>query len=599
MKGKKIFKHLKKNIVLYLLLLVLIITGVLVRQSFNSMQSYNATPLRLEFSGEYSYDGETWRELTKETKLNNNNVVYLQGSFDYDLPDYYVINFYMNHLDMEFIYNDETYLKTTGLFGDGKYKEFTCGKYWTYVKSPNLAAGEIVTIKLYNIHSFGNGAAISEFLDNIYVGSPDLIKDYLEPTYKYSQIVGYTILLFAILLFGAFLSSLILKFKFDINILLLSLILLGTSLLTLFDTQYVLHIFTQNRVNTAVMVVSLILTVLFVGMYSINNVKNKALSRISKSLVVLESVFVLVLMALSAFNVVLIYDILFYWIIGVNVINLALMVIGILDIIKTKKLVLMKISTMLIFVTLMLDSIFIGSGFYSEYGFLKLSVLIFILYNLFLVVRMIVLAFKSSRENKKLQNIVDYSEISIKISQIQPHFLYNSLNSIYFLCEKNPKQAQNAIKNFSEYLHENLEFLSKREFVKIKDELSFVSKYLELEIMRYGDDKIKVIQEIENEEFEIPALIIQPLVENSIKHGLSKKGGSGTITIKTVDSEAYYTIFVIDDGVGFDINNYNKDGKIHIGLDNIKKRIETLQGGEFSIESKVDKGTKITIVIPK
>ena len=122
---------------------------------------------------------------------------------------------------------------------------------------------------------------------------------------------------------------------------------------------------------------------------------------------------------------------------------------------------------------------------------------------------------------------------------------------------------------------------------------------MELEIMRYGEDKIKVIQEIENDEFEIPALIIQPLIENSIKHGLSKKSGSGTITIKTVESETSYTILVVDDGVGFDTNNYNKDGKIHIGLDNIKKRIESLCGGEFIIESNVGKGTQITIVIPK
>jgi sensor histidine kinase YesM len=299
------------------------------------------------------------------------------------------------------------------------------------------------------------------------------------------------------------------------------------------------------------------------------------------------------------FNVLLAYDILFYWIIGVNIVNLGLMAINILDIIKTKKSILMKILISIIFVALMIDSILIGVGKYSDYKILKLSIFVFILYNLFLVVRMIVLAFKSTIENKKLQNIVNFNEISIKISQIQPHFLYNSLNSIYYLCEKDPKKAQNAIKNFSEYLHGNLEFLSKSELVKIKDELSFVNKYLELEIMRYGDDKIKVVQEIENQEFKIPALIIQPLVENSIKHGLSKKTGGGTIFIKTVETDSDYTIMIEDDGVGFDMKNYNKDGKVHIGLDNVKSRIESLCDGEFVVESKIGEGTKIKIVIPK
>ena len=125
-----------------------------------------------------------------------------------------------------------------------------------------------------------------------------------------------------------------------------------------------------------------------------------------------------------------------------------------------------------------------------------------------------------------------------------------------------------------------------------------VNKYLELEIMRYGD-KIKVIQEIENEDFEIPALIIQPLVENSIKHGLSKKNTGGTISIKTFETDTEYKITVIDDGVGFDINSYNKDGNIHIGIENVKKRIESLCSGEFIIESNINEGTKITISIPK
>jgi LytS/YehU family sensor histidine kinase len=259
----------------------------------------------------------------------------------------------------------------------------------------------------------------------------------------------------------------------------------------------------------------------------------------------------------------------------------------------------MKVLISLIYVALKIDLVLIGVGKYSDYKIFKLTIFAFVLYNLFLVIRMIVLAFKSIIENKKLQNLVNFNEISIKISQIQPHFLYNTLNSIYYLCEKNPKQAQNAIKNFSEYLHGNLEFLSKKDFVKIKDELSFVNKFLELEIMRYGDDKIKVVQEIENEEFKIPALIIQPLVENSIKHGLAKKNDGGTILIKTTENESDYTIIIEDDGVGFDVKNYNKDGKIHIGLDNVKSRIESLCDGEFVVESKINEGTKIKIVIPK
>lgn len=598
MRKNNIYIHLKNNIVLYLLLVVLLVTGVLVNKSFDSGQSYNASPLKLEFSGKYSYDGENWKDITKDTKIKSKELVYLQGSFNHDLPEYFIINFYLNHIDMEFIYNNKTYLRTTGLEMNGRFRKYSCGKYWAGIKSPTLTAGEVVTIKLYNSHKFGNGSAISEFLDNIYVGETETIKTFLEPTYQAKHFIGYIVLLLSLLLFGAFLSSLILKFKVDINTLLLSLILIGTGFFMLFDVKYVLFAFTINRVNTTSLVISLILTTLFISMYNINNIKNKTYFKISKIIIIIECIFVSFLMGFVLFDVKLMYDILPYWIIAENIINLILVVVNILDIIKTKTLVLMKSSIILIFIALMLDTLFIFLAYYSDFKIFKTAISIFILYNFFIVIKMICLAFKSSIENKKLQNIVNYNEISIKISQIQPHFLYNSLNSIYYLCEKNPKQAQIAIKNFSEYLHGNLEFLSKSEFIKVKDELSFVNKYLELEIMRYGD-KIKVIQEIENEDFEIPALIIQPLVENSIKHGLSKKSSGGTITINTVNNDMDYTITIIDDGVGFDSNSYNKDGNIHIGIENVKKRIESLCSGEFVIESNINEGTKITIIIPK
>ena len=185
----KIYKHLKKNIILYLLLLVSIVTCVLVKQSFNSMQSYNATPLKLEFIGEYSYDGENWFDFSEDTKIDAKEIVYLKGGFNYDLPQNFIVNLYLNHLDVEVIHNDKMVLKTTGLAADGKYKKFTCGKYWATLRFPNLIQGDEVTIKLYNSHKYGNRSAIGEFLNNIYVGSPEVIKDYLEPTYQYNLFI--------------------------------------------------------------------------------------------------------------------------------------------------------------------------------------------------------------------------------------------------------------------------------------------------------------------------------------------------------------------------------------------------------------------------
>ena len=97
----------------------------------------------------------------------------------------------------------------------------------------------------------------------------------------------------------------------------------------------------------------------------------------------------------------------------------------------------------------------------------------------------------------------------------------------------------------------------------------------------------------------LPLLSVQPLVENAVKHGVGMKEDGGTVRISTRETETAYEVIIEDDGVGFDINEQMDDGRSHVGMENTKKRLRDMCGGEVIIESVVGKGTTATVVLPK
>lgn len=191
----------------------------------------------------------------------------------------------------------------------------------------------------------------------------------------------------------------------------------------------------------------------------------------------------------------------------------------------------------------------------------------------------------------------------IALSQIKPHFLYNTLNSIYVLCDLDKEQAKTAVNNLSNYLRGNLGSIESRAPIPFEKELEHTKVYIELEKLRF-QDRFDVIYNINATDFTIPALTVQPLAENAIKHGLCKKkrGEKGILRISTFDNGDSYSIIIEDNGVGFDMEEYNNQQVIpgqHIGLRNVRERIKILENADFSVSSEKGAGTKIEITIPK
>jgi len=198
------------------------------------------------------------------------------------------------------------------------------------------------------------------------------------------------------------------------------------------------------------------------------------------------------------------------------------------------------------------------------------------------------------------------SRISIMLSQIQPHFLYNALAVISRLCDKDPAEAKKATINFSNYLRANMNLLESVEPIPFANELNHTMGFLNLEQSMYGE-ALNVIYDIQAEEFKLPALTVQPIVENAVKHGIGKKEGGGTISISTKETENDYQVIIKDDGAGFDCEktaNDNvigiaDDGNPHIGIKNVRFRLSAQCGGSLEIESKIGEGTTAKIIIPK
>ncbi len=183
-------------------------------------------------------------------------------------------------------------------------------------------------------------------------------------------------------------------------------------------------------------------------------------------------------------------------------------------------------------------------------------------------------------------------------SQIQPHFLYNSLVAIKQLCKDNPPAAAEAIDDFSFYLRGNMDALSTDHCIPIETELKHVDHYFALEKKRFGN-KVNLILELNDTDFELPPLTVQPLVENAVKYGVMQKLDGVCVKIKTYSNNLGNYVEISDNGNGFDTESYKTDGEKHLGLSMVGERLKTMAHGTLDVKSTPGEGSVITVFVPK
>lgn len=197
------------------------------------------------------------------------------------------------------------------------------------------------------------------------------------------------------------------------------------------------------------------------------------------------------------------------------------------------------------------------------------------------------------REHER--DLMAAQRIQIMMTQIQPHFLFNALNTIRALYAKDSPLAERTLEDFSAYLRQNLESLSQTDLIPVTKELEHTRLYAEIEKQRFPN--VQVEYRIEDADFEVPALTIQPLVENAIRHGVRSRE-NGLVTVSTAREAGGHRVTVTDNGVGFDPKQQPSTEELHIGIRNVKERVEKMCGGELILTSEVGEGTSVTMLFP-
>ena len=199
-------------------------------------------------------------------------------------------------------------------------------------------------------------------------------------------------------------------------------------------------------------------------------------------------------------------------------------------------------------------------------------------------------------EREYEQALLTEQRTKIMISQIQPHFLFNTLTTIQAFCKTDPDRAADVVESFSRYLRQNLDSLSEEDLIPFEKEIDHTSAYAYIEMTRFPN--VRVTFDTPDVDFDLPSLSVQPIVENAIRHGVRIRE-QGVVRVTSRREGDFHVVEVSDNGVGFDVSELERlSPSEHIGLGNVKERLRLLCDGKLDVTSVPGEGTTVTMRIP-
>ncbi|MEE0931371.1 MAG: histidine kinase [Acutalibacteraceae bacterium] len=539
----------------------------------------------------------------KKINLNNaevNNIMFII-KFNKEIKSGQQINLFMNNVTADIYKNGNK------IFSYGYEKNYpdivqSAGKEWIGFISPGITESDTIAIKLKGCNSKIHTSYINKFLDNIIQGNEyDLLTTQLEKN-TITLISSILVFIMGFVLIVVMFTLKIMKSPVQIGDLSCGLLMISGSISLFMNYDYITLIFRNAFLVNIFDFLNHIFLIYFLLVYLRLYIKGNAIKKAMQTFI---NIWVFVILTFFILQITGVLD----YINFENCISLSSILIVLFTMlflcIDYNKLTTphsrIIISTGIILTISLLIELLgkSATGYYLGYIF-NIGLIIFS-FTQFLVImiiakRSIVQASKADiMENELLQ-----SKISVMLSQIQPHFLYNTLVVIRQLCDINPKIAKEAITEFASYLRGNLDSLTLNTTISFEKEMEHVENYISLEKKRFGD-KINIEYDIEATEFEVPSLTIQTVVENAIRHGITKRKEGGTVTIKTYELLDSFTVEIRDNGVGVDLTRppEHNDNRSHVGIDNAKKRIESMCNGTLIMNSTPSIGTLVLMTIPK
>ena len=598
-----------------ILVLLLLAALLLCFNSVNSSQAIGATAAQVRFEGEYRIEDGPWQTIAEGTHISaTKGDVTLRGNLHlYSPGGEYIglfkgktpIAFYTDHISLTFYEGAaEPYVidHENPLYGVS-----ACGVDWT---AHAFSGGtEPIEIVVHNPHHFGNETAIDAMLSNVAIwGNIDFERDILAEG-QTQRNTGLFFVIVSFILLGSALFSALLHIPSNRIIWLLGATIFAAGVYLTYSAPGVSFWSEMIAVNTSVLGFSMMFYMLFVaGLITCFLNGTKRIGYIAMAaLGILDGIY----FVLPVLTGLYFYDMWLPWAITQSAVNIVLLCCLIGEFIsagKMARLTFMGMGLLVLAFEADVVATAVGlweGGFLSKYVFFGLFVAA-----LFVVLRLIPENIHAAEKARQLElqrsrleaekNMIEAelkeSRISIMLSQIQPHFIYNTLGTIERLCLKDPEKAFELVRNFSLYLRGNFSELDSVTPIGFEDELKHVAYYVNIEKVRFPD--LQIVYDIETTDFVLPALSVQPLVENAIKHGLMRLESGGTVTIHAYETPTHFCISVKDDGVGFD-TAAPIDEKAHVGIRNIRGRLHAMVGGTLVLESTPNVGTEAMIMIPK
>ena len=599
-----------------ILLLIIFAALMMWFNHVNSTQAISATVAKVRFYGEYRIGDRQWQEITEGQHIPaTKGDVTLRGNFHMLTPDGEYVGVYRGELPVAFYSN---HISLTIYEGSNEpfvmdienplYGSSACCKYWTgYMLSSG--SEESIEILIHNPHRFGNENAIDEMLSNMSLWSGiDFESDVLDSG-QTQRNIGLFFVIVSLVLLGSALFSALLHVPNTRIIWLLGATILSAGIYLAYSAPGVSFWNESIAANTSILGFSMMFYMLFAS--GIITYFLKETKRIGYIVTIASGVSIGIYFVLPVLTDVYFYDTWLPWVITQSVANVVLLGCLIKEYIaSSKKERLVHMGMALLVLAFEADAVATAIGLWEGGAISKYVFVVLFIAALFVVLRLIPGNINAATKAKELElqrsrleaekNMVEAelkeSRISIMLSQIQPHFIYNTLGTIERMCLKDPQKAFDLVRNFSLYLRGNFSELDSVTPIRFADEIKHVEYYVNIEKVRFPDMSIEY--DVEATEFVLPALSVQPLVENAIKHGLMRLETGGTVKIHSYETPTHFCVEVTDDGVGFD-TDAPIDEKKHVGLRNIRGRLSAMVDGELILESKPGVGTKAIIMIPK
>lgn len=553
----------------------------------------------ISMTGEYRLnDDQTYKPFTDPTVFDISipTTVHVIGHFNKDIEKNQKLIMRINNLRVQLFVNGEKVFS----FGDeGTYPDFikSAGGVFTSFASNGISKDDIVELTLSNVYTNSIPTAFSDFFHLLSVGSEYAVYTNLIGSHRFSLIISILSFIIGLIMLIASLFTRRMNAGGTTHYAYLAGFIIASGGWFLSGSPIISLLIPYPTFNEILYTLSIFfMSVLFL-LYALAFVKSK-LRRMLQFLISIIILTMTISILLQHLGVTDLYVLLTYHLLIILVtifIYAGCLLYEVVHLHSNTAHTAMG-SLLILSLGAMADMLNYFFGFYLFNIGYRIAFLVFAALQLIQLLKLLRENVMKMQKYAQMENELLQSRISVMLSQIKPHFLYNTLNGISALCLTAPNKAEEAICTLSSYLRGNIQSLETQNPVPFEEEMTHIKNYVDIEKMRFGD-RLKFESDIGYSDFRVPALALQTLVENSIRHGVSLRPEGGTVTIKTELQDTYAVIRIIDDGLGFDQTDKSESDN-GIGLRNARMRLQYMMNAEMVVKSEPNQGTAVTIRIP-